>query len=371
MKRTRLVALITGIVLLTGCGARTSTPHPAGAQTPGQGGGTSAQPEPPNAASGASFPSEPAEWPAGTAADPATHGSGREDAGYTIERIRAAAEHGRPVREVDLNGDGRVEGIIGALGEWHRDEVIVVDGGGAPLLILNDTLSSFSQGRVDLVAVPGVADAVLVNQVGDPGDWHSIQFIWMEGDRFVSPQGWLPKNSLAHGQGYTIRPDGTVDITGSLAGYTFVRQYRMEKAPPESSWPYQAVLVSQEVTPGPYPTSAADLLTAVFLARWYGLTDQLEQYIPDPVVREAFLNQEMDEIRYWPLPVQVGRLVEGETGPRIEPASPGDDGAVEFLAVVQQYEGGTYRTGRAVIATAEDGRMVVTDLEILEQGWSL
>lgn len=290
---------------------------------------------------------------------------------YQIERIRAAAEFGRPVQELDLNGDGKVEGIIGVLGQWHGEEVLIVDHDGNHRMTLNGSLPPSVLGRVDLVPGPGLPNPVLVVQTGSPDQWHRMWFTWMEGEQFVSPWGWHPKTNLAFGQGYAIQPDGTVEITGSLAGHSFVRQYRIERAEGDSFTPYQAVLQDEQVTPGPYPTTAADLLTALFIARWYDLHDQIERYVPDPAVRAAFMAQDVGRVLYAPVPVQVGRLVEGDYGPRIEPGEPDSQGYVEFLASVQQYEGGSYWTGRAVIGTAEDGRRVVTGLEFLDQGWSL
>lgn len=361
MRPTRLSAFILSLILLTGCGRQATAPEPApaGAQPPGQAADASAGPEPSTTPTGT--PSE------GTAPAPGPDGAAVQ---YSIERIRAAAALGRPVRELDLNGDGAVEGIIGALGEWHAEEVILVDSGGYPLLILNESLPPSIQGRVDLVSVPGLSDAVLVRQAGTPGEWHSIEFTWMEDGHFVSPWGWHPKTNLAFGQGYAIAPDGTVEITGTLAGHTFVRRYRIKRAPADPFWPYLAELQSEEVTPGPYPATAEDLLTALFIARWYGLDEQIEQYLPDPDVRAAFLAQDVGKVRYYPIPVRVGRLVQGEYGPAIEPAPPDEEGYVEFIATVGGYECGSYWTGRARIGTAADGRMVVTDLEILEHGWS-
>jgi len=111
-------------------------------------------------------------------------------------------------------------------------------------------------------------------------------------------------------------------------------------------------------------------MTALFVARWYGLTDQIDLYIPDPAVRAAFMATDVGEVRYDPSPVRVGRLVETEYGPTIEPAQPGPDGSLEFMASVQEYEGGSYWTGRVVIGTGDDGRMVVKDLEIVDHGWA-
>ncbi len=288
---------------------------------------------------------------------------------FRSEQLRQAAEAGLPVREVDLNGDGAAEALIGRLGEWHADEVWILDSRGNRLRAIHDWLPDSVLGRVDLVTIPGIASPVLIRETGSPAAWHAIAVEWMEGDQFVSPWGWHPKTNLAFGMGYGILPDGAVEITGSLSGYTFVSRYVIERAPGESAFPYLARQLSQEVTPGPHPTTAADLLTALFVARWYGLADQIEGYIPDPAVRAAFMDQDVGRVRYNPIPVRVGRIVEAEYGPRIEPAPPGPDGSIEFMASVQEYEGGSYWTGRAVIGTGEDGRLVVESLEFLDHGW--
>lgn len=286
------------------------------------------------------------------------------------EQLRQVAEAGWPVKEVDLNGDGEAEAVVGQLGQWHADPVLILDSRGNRLRDLHEWLSPPILGHVNLVTVPGVANPVLVTQRGRPEEWHSIAFEWMEGDQFVTPWGWHPKTNLAFGMDYGVLPDGTVEITGSLSGYTFVTRYAIERAPDTGPFPYVARQLSQQVTPGPYPTTAADLMTALFVARWYGLTDQIELYVPDPAVRAAFMGTDVGQVHYDPSPVRVGRLVDGEYGPTIEPAQPGPDGSLDFIASIQEYEGGSYWTGRVVIGTGEGGRLVVRELGFLDHGWA-
>ncbi|MEW8979475.1 MAG: hypothetical protein AB2385_13840 [Symbiobacterium sp.] len=290
-------------------------------------------------------------------------------ADFRSEQLRQAAEAGFPVKEVDLNGDGETEAIIGQLGAWHNSWVLILDARGNRLQVQQDWMPDDVQRRVDLVTIPGLANPVVVTHTGSPDGWHSMRFEWMEGDRFVSPWGWHPKTDLAFGMDYAILPDGTVEISGSLSGYTFVSRYVVERVE-EGVFPYEATKVEERVTPGPYPTTAADLMTDLFLARWYGLTDMVEQYVPDPAVRDAFMAVDVGKVRYAPSPVRVGKRVETEYGPTVEPGPPNPDGSFEFLASVQEYEGGFYWIGRAVVGAAEDGRLVVKSLEFLEQGWA-
>lgn len=72
-----------------------------------------------------------------------------------------------------------------------------------------------------------------------------------------------------------MEPDGTVVITNNpqdMAGYTWVRRFRVERSPNPYS-PYTAKLAEQTFTPGPCPETAADVLTAAFIAAWRTWSD--------------------------------------------------------------------------------------------------
>lgn len=288
------------------------------------------------------------------------------------------ARAGRPYQEIDLNGDGRPERIEGKPGEWHTGPLQLLDSQGRLVRAFHAPLPPGGQIRLDVISVPGIDRPALLYQAGRPDTWHQNQLLWLH-DGLVGAYGWWPKTEIAFAAGIGVEPDGTVVMTGDpkeMAGYALIRRYRVETASTPGG-AYQARLTGETIAPGPYPATPGDLLTAAFIARWYGLEDELRRYIPGAEARSAFKARDVGRLSYYPLPVQVGKLTmrkspPGQPGPgipEIEPAAPGPDGAADFLATVQQYEGYGYYAGRVTFGQEADGRLVIRQMEFRESGW--
>ncbi len=236
--------------------------------------------------------------------------------------------------EIDLNNDGRKERIEGKLGEWHTGPLQLMGADGRPLWVFHRWLEKGMSHRLDVVSLPGIDRPTLIYQIGRPDSWHSIMFRWLH-EGLVGPQGIAPKTDIVSGAGVAVEPDGTVAITNNpaeLAGYTLTRRFRLE--PTSDSWHYRATLREERAVAGAYPGNHADLLTAAFVADWFGRADDLARYIPDPATRAAFQGQ-VPRAPYSPARAQVGKLEfkkgpapipSHEKVPEIQPAPVAADG---------------------------------------------
>lgn len=281
---------------------------------------------------------------------------------------------GRPVVEVDLDGDGRPERIEGRLGEWHRESLYLfrADGRLVPEWLMANEGPDLRHHRLELVSIPGIQRPTLLYQYGDPDSWRRVSPRWLTSDGLIGAYGWHPKLMDAVGASLRLEADGTLVLGGvpaELAGYSWTRQYRLAPTGDERR-PYQAELVGEEAAPGGYPSDPADLLTAALMARWFGLEEMVGQYIPDPAVRAAFLKTEISRSPYIPRPAEVGSLTwrqeQGwqKAAPEITPSMPAADGSADFLLRVGQWEGFHYYAGRIRFVSGPDGRSTISGFEL-------
>lgn len=290
------------------------------------------------------------------------------------EALRAELKRaGRPFLEIDLNGDGAQERIEGKLGEWHSAplHLFAADGRRLEHAFHNRFDQNAPQHRLDVVTIPGIDRPTLLYQHGRPGTWHAISTRWLHED-LVGAFGWHPRIFEAFGADVRIDGDGAIVVTNNpadLAGYTWTRRYRVEKQN-GSQVRYGAKLLEERVSAGPYPSGHADLVTAAFVAHWFGLDGDLERYVPDPAARAALQAAKVTRPPYVPARAEVGKIVERPgrdpqvTYPEVEPAPVAPDGNAQFLLRVTQYEGAFYHSGRVTFGREADGRLVIRRLEV-------
>jgi hypothetical protein len=328
--------------------------------------------EPPQEAPGpVAVPTEPASPPSGAPA-PVTEVSLAEFAATETALLR---EHGA-LLEIDLDGDGKAERVEGRLGVWHAGPLALYDASGQKIRAFYE-IQGGTRHKVVIETVPGLDRPVLLYQAGHPDRVHTINPRWLEDGQVFEAWGWAPKTSLVWGGAIRVEKDGLFTVTGTpseMAGYDWTRRYRVTRGDGSFSR-YEAKLVEDRMTPGPYPTTPDDLVTAAFLARWWGLKEELARYIPDEGVRQGFLAVAVKKPPYYPSPAKLGK-VSFETPkdgadpiPKLEPAPLAADQSTDFLIWVGQYEGADYYAGRVTFARADDGRLIISRIEIKQTGF--
>ena len=282
------------------------------------------------------------------------------------------------ITEIDLDGDGRKEWIEGKLDGWVSSPITVLDDDGTVVygFAIGSERTPGAEHRLQLVRLAGIERPTLVYEhhfgpayAQGRDTWHRIALRWMGRKELRGAWGWHPKVDEVIGSAWRLEPDGTVTIEANpkdLAGNTWTRRFRVTAA---SEGNYRAALAAETLTPDPYPTTSANLLTAAFLARWFGRETDLERYMPDPAVREAFKAGERSP--YVPQRVLLGRLSWKQEAswpepvPEIEP----DPAGTDFLMRMGQYEGFNYVAGTVAFEREPDGRLVIRKLTVTRTGY--
>lgn len=286
---------------------------------------------------------------------------------FVQAQLTALNAAGRPYRLIDLDADGVEERVEGEIGQatnhplliWNRDGLEVSRGYG-----------SRPPHHADLIYMPWLDRPALMIRSTVKERPPILSLLWLRREGLTPTFGWHPKATQTFGNSVQMLADGQLEITWDMqdpAGHTWVRTYRIE---PGTPW-YRANLTREDFRPsGPQvqrPKTEADLITAAFVARWYNLNEELELYFADPGAADSFrARRDVERPPYLPGKAQVGKLIppaRSTDPPRLESASPGEDGSIEFMIRVQEYESSTYYTGRAVITKRADDTLVIKRLE--------
>lgn len=286
---------------------------------------------------------------------------------FVQAQMAALTAAGRPYRLIDLDADGVEERVEGELGKptdhpllvWNRDGLEVSRGYG-----------SQPPHQADLVYMPWLDRPAIIIRSTAKDRPPILNMLWLRKEGLTPTFGWHPKATQTFGSSFQLLPDGQLEITWDMqdpAGHTWVRTYRIE---PGTPW-YRANLTREEFRlSGPQlqrPKTEADLITSAFIARWYNLNDELEQYFADPGAADTFrVRWDVERPSYLPGRARVGKLIppaKATDPPMLEPAPPAEDGGIDFLIKVQEYEGSVYYTGRAIITKNADENLVIKQLE--------
>lgn len=133
-------------------------------------------------------------------------------------------------------------------------------------------------------------------------------------------------------------------------------------------------MVEEKMTLKTRPTEPWAVLTGAFIAKWFGLDEDMARYVPDERVRQSW-PMASHRPQYVLPPAQLGKVVfdspqsPGQPAhPRVEPAELGADGSTEFLLLIQEYEGRTYLTGKVAFSKDAVGRWVVLRIDVTKEG---
>ena len=296
-----------------------------------------------------------------------------EPAAFDAEAKALPVKFGANVTKVDLDGDGKPEYLQGKLGAWHREPLQLYrnDGSLVDHAFYNDSIerSPDFQHMAQVITVPGLAQPALVYHAAvNPDRAHQASVRFLRDGKLVFVWGFEPKTELIWGTYVKIEQDGTVVVTNNpaeMAGYTWVRRYRMAEDKTSDWAPLKADLAGETITPGAYPTEPQELLYAAFIAHWYNLPADLARYAPAEAVRQAMAAQKekgFTRPNYLPYGPRLGKVTWPEQGiPTAEPEPLAADGSTEFVVEIGQYEGGINWSGRVTFGKApDDGRLIIT-----------
>lgn len=280
------------------------------------------------------------------------------------------ARHGA-LHEIDLDGDGAAERIEGVIGRFQGGPITLYDSLGRP--IERYTFWNGSLQRLDITYSPDLQNHLLLFQERRPQDgWVRTAPRWVEQGELKGAWGWHPKITDVLGGECWVEPDGSIVVKGipeRMAGYDWFRRYQINQND-DVYMTAMADLVEERLTAGTYPTEPKDLVTAAFIAHWWGLEADLARYIPDPAVRTRFLAHEIAKVRYLPGEPELGQLIPPKGNqwpdalPQMIPTPVDGDGRTEFLIVLGSYEGANYYGGQVRLGQDADGRLIITELVI-------
>ncbi|HYG58878.1 MAG TPA: hypothetical protein VD902_12540, partial [Symbiobacteriaceae bacterium] len=290
-----------------------------------------------------------------------------------VAAVRAA---GRPITELDLDGDGAKELVLGPLGQWTTEPVeFIRTGAGSPLPPLANWATS-ARHRVTPYPVDGGKKTWFLHERHLPELGHSL--ITLEQGGFMEVWGWAPKASRTEGTEVSFRPDGTIVVVwdmGDPARHRWIREYKLDTT--RDDWPYLQSVSSRFVPQEGelrYPATPQEVLQAAFVAFWLGFDDELPRYFAAPNVAEPLTtNTKAERAMYGPGTVELGTVTFKEiTGfgadpvqrPEITPSPVGPDGTVGFLARLGGYEHTNYVWGKVTFGIDPAGRPVIVRLEV-------
>lgn len=181
--------------------------------------------------------------------------------------------------------------------------------------------------------------------------------------------GWDIKSPGTAATRVSADSDGRVTVEwemGDPAGHTRVRQYQLEAAERTPG----VKRISQEYRPTAaslaYPGEPLQVLRAAFVARWFGLADELPRYFASPEAARAFqADDRISEPNYGPGTVTFARVTgEKRCDVQTTPAALAADGTAPFLAHCSGCEWMANAWGTVAFGTDAAGRPVIRSLTL-------
>lgn len=279
---------------------------------------------------------------------------------------------GRPVTQADLDGNGKLYSIQGALGTWNKEDMPIYTGEGA----LVGTLKAWVDGehKIEVLPIPGIPRPVVL-------EWHRAQgspnrlSVWLPmtgglGLHLQPVRGLAPHSDSTQATRVNVGDDGVITVEwdlGDPAGHTRVTRYRLQYNPPQLnqlSQTYRSTGASLA-----RPQSAKEVLQAAFVAKWIGLDDETLRYFSGPdAARPLQEDKRISQLPYQPGQVDLGTVSptvkSGSCFPDVTPEEPKVPGSVGFLARWTIYEGAAAVRGTVDFTLGPDGLPLIDKLEI-------
>lgn len=261
--------------------------------------------------------------------------------------------------EVDVDGDGRLEQIVGALGQWSGSPIDLLAADGAHLRTIG--LGGIS--RVEPFMV-GREPRLLI----DEGGTLHLRWFGAHGEEAALAMG--PDLFRTPATSYRQLEDGLLEVTwepGDAAGHRRIRTLRIEPGGGVTLEAERWEAVDGALRPA---TTARAALEGLLFTRWYGRPDsEALRYLANP--SDLSLIKGLRPVRQNLGPeVSFGLIPKGGFDCQFERAGepiPEGWGAPSGFGIIESYPGGEtdVTLGRASFGRAPDGRVVIEQLEIL------
>ena len=230
--------------------------------------------------------------------------------------------------------------------------------------------------RLRLVTLPSIDRKALIYEQGNPDEAHRIVVYLLDGI-LQAVYGFRPRSDIVRGTDLRVNEDGTlvvVNDSANLAGYVLTQKYKVESAL-NPGGRYVAALLDEQMRLETPPTEPWAVLTAAFIAKWYGLGEDLGRFVPSAQVRQAIPVSPETKPRYIIPRAQLGKVTlvpsHGQSeAPKVTSEALQADGQTEFLLGIPQYESIDYFMGSVAFTRDAGGRWTVRSLVVTKQ-WSL
>lgn len=249
---------------------------------------------------------------------------------------------------LDFDGDGHPERVSAGPERWVNAPLAVWRPDGALLY-----LSPERHGRLRATA----AGDLLIVEYRPVEDrlYNTYTVLYMREGRLEPVFGWGTKSQWAMAHRFRAAEAGGLvaefDL-GDPAGHTRFTRYRLEVQDGYRRAVAQSVTYMDSGPALVYPTTPEGVLHAAFVARWFGLSEELPRYFASAEVSRSFAEHpEVTEPLFFPGTVELS-------------AAPGSDGWATFTATWGFYEASTKAHGRVRFSTDATGRPVILELHL-------
>lgn len=273
--------------------------------------------------------------------------------------------------EVDLNDDGRPEYLGAAPGQWVQGTIPIYHADGTFLYSPTQVYKDVAM-RLQPIRLKGIPLQLLLWEVRETsGGAPMFSLLYMRNGQMDMAYGWAPKAQFGAGDRVAFGENGEITAwwhMGDPAGHTRVTRYQAEYRD-GGVW---AGKMSVDYVPTAdalrYPEEPLAVLQAAFVARWFGLTDELPRYFGSAEAAAPLVNHpDIVEPYYGPGRVELGTVAlplptDPVYGAKVVPGEVGPDGWAPFVADVGFYESSQQIWGRARFGRNPAGLPVIEEI---------